>query len=41
MLRSAYLRGASASHLNTRYKVDPLMGATSLHTNFVTFEREV
>ena len=41
MLKSAYLRGASASHLNTRYKVDPLMGATSLHTNFVTFEREV
>ena len=41
MLKSAYLKGASASHLNTRYKIDPLMGATSIHTNFVTFEREV
>jgi thiosulfate reductase/polysulfide reductase chain A len=41
MLKSAYLKGASASHLNTRYKIDPLMGATSIHTNFVTFEMEV
>ena len=41
MLKSAYLKGASASHLNTRYKIDPLMGATSIHTNFVTFEKEV
>jgi thiosulfate reductase/polysulfide reductase chain A len=40
MLKSAYLKGASASQLNTRYKTDPLMGATSIHTNFVTFEKE-
>ena len=40
MLKGAYLNGASASYLNTSYKTDPLMGATSLHTNFVTFERE-
>ena len=41
MLKSAYLKGASAARLNTRYKIDPLMGATSIHTNFVTFEKEV
>ena len=40
MLRSAYLNGASTSYLNTSYKTDPLMGATSLHTNFVSFEKE-
>jgi thiosulfate reductase / polysulfide reductase chain A len=40
MLKSAYQQGASASLLNTRYKVDPLMGATSLHQNFVTFQKE-
>ena len=40
MLKGAYLKGASAGLLNTRYKVDPLMGATSLHQNFVTFEKE-
>ncbi len=40
MLRSAYLMGASAAQLNTRYKVDPLMGGTSIHQNFVTFEKE-
>jgi hypothetical protein len=40
MLKGAYLMGASASQLNTRYKVDPLMGSTSLHRNFVTFEKE-
>jgi len=40
MLRSAYLKGASAAQLNTRYKVDPLMGGTSIHQNFVTFEKE-
>jgi thiosulfate reductase/polysulfide reductase chain A len=40
MLKSAYQKGASASQLNTRYKVDPLMGATSIHQNFVAFEKE-
>jgi thiosulfate reductase/polysulfide reductase chain A len=40
MLKRAYQKGASASQLNTRYKVDPLMGATSIHQNFVTFEKE-
>ena len=40
MLKSAYLMGASAAQLNTRYKVDPLMGGTSIHQNFVTFEKE-
>jgi len=40
MLRSAYRKGASAATLNTRYKVDPLMGGTSIHGNFVTFVKE-
>jgi thiosulfate reductase/polysulfide reductase chain A len=39
-LRSAYRKGASAAQLNTRYKVDPLMGGTSIHGNFVTLTRE-
>jgi thiosulfate reductase/polysulfide reductase chain A len=37
MRRHAYRKGASAAQLNTRYKVDPLMGGTSIHGNFVTF----
>ena len=40
MLKSAYLSGASAGGLNTRYATDPLMGATSIHGNFVAFEKE-
>jgi len=40
MLKGAYLNGASTSYLNTSYKTDPLMGATSIHTNFVTLEKE-
>ncbi|MBK6603080.1 MAG: molybdopterin-dependent oxidoreductase [Betaproteobacteria bacterium] len=40
MLKSAYLRGASAAGLLTRYKTDPLMGGTSIHSNQVTFVRE-
>jgi thiosulfate reductase/polysulfide reductase chain A len=40
MLKGAYLVGASAAELNTRYVTDPLMGATSLHANFVTFVKE-
>ena len=35
-LKGAYLKGASAAQLNTRYATDPLMGGTSLHGNFVT-----
>jgi thiosulfate reductase / polysulfide reductase chain A len=40
MLKSAYLMGASAGQLNTRYKIDPLMGGTSIHQNFVTIVKE-
>ena len=40
MLKSAYLRGASAAQLNTKYVTDPLMGGTSIHANFVTFVKE-
>jgi thiosulfate reductase/polysulfide reductase chain A len=39
-LKSAYQKGASAALLNTRYKTDPLMGGTSIHGNFVTFQVE-
>jgi thiosulfate reductase/polysulfide reductase chain A len=40
MAKAAYLKGASTARLNTRYKVDPLMGGTSLHGNFVTLVKE-
>jgi thiosulfate reductase/polysulfide reductase chain A len=40
MLKTAYLRGASAGGLNTRYATDPIMGATSIHGNFVSFVKE-
>lgn len=40
MLKSAYLKGASAAQLTTRYATDPLMGGTSIHSNFVTFVKE-
>jgi thiosulfate reductase/polysulfide reductase chain A len=40
MLKSAYLKGASAAQLNTRYATDPLMGGTSIHGNFVTLVKE-
>jgi thiosulfate reductase/polysulfide reductase chain A len=40
MLKGAYLRGGSAGGLNTHYATDPLMGATSIHSNFVTFVKE-
>jgi thiosulfate reductase/polysulfide reductase chain A len=39
-LKSAYLRGASTAQLNTKYVTDPLMGGTSIHSNFVTFVKE-
>ncbi len=37
--RGAYRKGASTAMLTTRVKVDPLMGGTSIHSNFVTLER--
>jgi len=40
MMKTAYQRGANAAQLNTKYETDPLMGGTSLHSNFVTFVRE-
>jgi thiosulfate reductase / polysulfide reductase chain A len=36
-LKSAYQKGASVAGLTTKYKTDPLMGGTSIHSNFVTF----
>jgi len=39
-LRNAYLKGANATQLTTRYITDPIMGGTSLHSNFVTFVKE-
>ncbi len=41
MMKSAFRSGASAAVLNTRYATDPIMGATSIHANFVTLIREV
>ncbi len=40
MRKHAFMKGASVAQLTTRYKVDPLMGGTSLHSNFVTFVKE-
>ena len=40
MLKRANGRGASAAALNTRYATDPLMGATSIHANFVQLVKE-
>ncbi len=39
-LHTAYAKGASVAQLTTRYAVDPLMGGTSLHGNFVAFVKE-
>ena len=39
-MTNAYMRGANATQLATRYVVDPLMGGTSIHSNFVTFVKE-
>ena len=39
-LKGAFRKGASAAQLNTRYKVDPLMGGTSIHGNCVTLVKE-
>ena len=40
MLKRAYQKGASAAQLKTKYETDPLMGGTSIHSNFVTFVKE-
>ena len=37
--KSAYRKGASTAQLTSRVKIDPLMGGTSIHTNFVTLEK--
>jgi thiosulfate reductase/polysulfide reductase chain A len=39
-LRRAYLEGASDAQLMSRYRTDPLMGATGINHNFVTLEPE-
>ncbi|MFO1314200.1 MAG: molybdopterin-dependent oxidoreductase [Burkholderiales bacterium] len=39
-MTNAYMRGANATQLATRYVTDPLMGGTSIHSNFVTFVKE-
>ncbi|MCC7327904.1 MAG: molybdopterin-dependent oxidoreductase [Burkholderiales bacterium] len=36
----AFERGADAAQLLTKYQTDPLMGGTSLHSNFVTLVKE-
>lgn len=36
----AYNQGADAAQLLTKYQTDPLMGGTSLHSNFVTLVKE-
>jgi thiosulfate reductase/polysulfide reductase chain A len=40
MLKTAYRKGANAAQLTTKYETDPLMGGTSIHSNFVTLVRE-
>jgi thiosulfate reductase/polysulfide reductase chain A len=40
MMKRAYQQGASAAQLLTKYETDPLMGGTSIHSNFVTFVKE-
>jgi thiosulfate reductase/polysulfide reductase chain A len=38
--RRSYLKGASVAQLLTKYEIDPLMGGTSIHSNFVTLVKE-
>ncbi|MFM2446590.1 MAG: hypothetical protein RI936_1037, partial [Pseudomonadota bacterium] len=40
MSRLSFQMGASASHLNSSYRTDPLTGSTSIHTNFVAILKE-
>jgi thiosulfate reductase/polysulfide reductase chain A len=37
--KGAWHKGAATAQLATRVVVDPLMGGTSIHTNFVTLEK--
>lgn len=37
--KGAYRKGASTAMLTTHVRIDPLMGGTSIHTNFVTLEK--
>ena len=39
-LGRARQKGASAAQLLTKYEIDPLMGGTSLHSNFVALVKE-
>ncbi len=39
-LRAARGKGANDSDLITHWSIDPIMGATGMHNNFVTFTRE-
>ncbi len=39
-LFNTYQKGASDSHLVTKYKTDPIMGGTGMNINFVTIVRE-
>ena len=38
MYRKTFNKGASDSHLITKYNTDPLMGGTGMNVNFVTIE---
>jgi thiosulfate reductase/polysulfide reductase chain A len=40
MMAAAHRMGASVAQLTTKYRTDPLMGGTSIHSNFVTFVTE-
>jgi thiosulfate reductase/polysulfide reductase chain A len=40
MMAAKHRKGASTAQLTTKYKTDPLMGGTSIHSNFVTFVQE-
>ena len=37
--KGAWHKGASTAQLTTNVRIDPLMGGTSIHTNFVTLEK--
>jgi thiosulfate reductase/polysulfide reductase chain A len=39
-LKSTFMKGASDSHLTSRYDTDPVMGGTGMNVNFVTLELE-
>jgi thiosulfate reductase/polysulfide reductase chain A len=37
--KGAWHKGAATAQLSTNVRIDPLMGGTSIHTNFVTLEK--